>query len=419
MQAEIITIGDEILLGQTVDSNSAWIGSELADLGIPVYQITSIADTAEHIVKALEEAISRSNLIFVTGGLGPTNDDITKSTLADFFGTTLEPHEPTLNKIKDYFAKRNKEVLPTNIQQAALPKSAKIIPNDHGTAAGMWFEKDNVIVVSMPGVPYEMEAMMSDTILPEVEKQFSTINLYRKTLMTTGIGESTLAQNIEEWEEDIRSKGMNLSYLPSPGIVKLRITSKSETNKEYIENKLSEIENLLPVHAYGREEISIEETVGKLLKANKETVGVVESCTGGNIGGYFTRVPGASDYFIGSLVTYSYAAKEAIVNVSRHTLKKYGAVSEETVKEMALGGKNALQTDYSIATSGIAGPKGGLPDKPVGTVWIAVATPEHVVAKKFQFGTHRQRNITMTTLAAINFLRIEILKAKGDERFKT
>lgn len=418
MQAEIITIGDEILLGQTVDTNSAWIGSELADLGIPVHQITSIADTSEHIVQALKEAIERSELIFVTGGLGPTNDDITKSTLADFFGTTLEIHEPTLDKIKAYFVSRDREILPANVQQAALPKSATVIPNDHGTAAGMWFEHDNSIVVSMPGVPYEMKAMMKDTILPEVEKKFSTINIYRKTIMTTGIGESTLAKHIFDWEEDIRSKGMGLAYLPSPGIVRLRITSNSDTNKEYIEQKLSELEQMLPVHVYGRDEISLEAAVGQILKKQGKTVGIVESCTGGNIGRHFTNVPGASDYFMGSLVTYSYAAKQAVVGVKEKTLKDFGAVSEETVEEMALGGQKALQSDYCVATSGIAGPDGGTEDKPVGTVWIAVATPNHVVAKKFQFGTHRQRNITMSTLAALNFLRIELLKAEGDERFQ-
>lgn len=408
MQAEIITIGDELLIGQTIDTNSAWIGSKLAQMGIEVFQITSITDTASHITNALEEAVSRSNLIFITGGLGPTKDDITKKTLCEYFDSELKLNEEVLESIRHFFASFGKTMLPSNIDQAMLPTKAKIIRNWQGTASGMWFEKEGKVFVSMPGVPYEMKAMMEESVLPMVGHFFDITPRVHKTVMTQGIGESNLAECIEPWETQLRSEGYGLAYLPSPGLVKLRITGYGENSAEVsdrVYRKVKELQPLIEKFIFGYDGQLIEEAVGELLKKKKATVSTAESCTAGYVSSRITGVPGSSQYFMGSIVAYSYESKTSQLGVNPDDLIEYGAVSDRVVEQMAQGVRTRIGTDYSIATSGIAGPSGGTPEKPVGTVWIAVAGPNGVVSKRFQFGNDRGRNIQKTAVTALNMLR--------------
>lgn len=413
MQAEIITIGDEILIGQTIDTNSAWMGQQLSAVGIPIYRTTSIQDKKEEIISAVKDALGRSQLVLMTGGLGPTKDDITKQTLCEYFNTELVIDEEVLEKIKAFFAQRNKEMLDVNIQQAALPKSCTTIPNELGTASGMWFEENGNVLVSMPGVPYEMKGLMLNEILPRFLKDNGGTELYHETLMTQGIGESYLADQIEEWENEVLGKGLSLAYLPSPGSVRLRLSSKNGTkDKALIHSYLMQIESRFPKHVYGWKDISLEEKVGEILMNQGCSIGTVESCTGGGIASKLVSVSGSSSYFEGSIVSYSNELKHKLAGVKNETLSNFGAVSEEVVKEMALGGKEKLEVDYCIAVSGVAGPTGGTDEKPVGCVWIAIANKDGVNAKKFQFGTNRERNIQMTALSALNFLRILLLDIK-------
>lgn len=410
MQADIITIGDELLIGQTINTNAAWIGQQLSLSGIAIGRSTTISDGKQEILDCFSEALNRSELVIVTGGLGPTKDDITKQTLCEYFGTELELKQDVLVRIEEFFAKRGKEMLPSNYQQAELPISCIVLDNFVGTASGMWFEKDGRILVSIPGVPYEMKALMTEEVLPRALAYFSVKGMYHETLMTQGIGESFLAQKIEDWENRIYADGLALAYLPSPGVVKLRLTSKKGVeDAERIDRYFRELEEAYPKYVYGRNGVSIFEVVGQLLREKRQTLSTVESCTGGGISAAFVAQPGASDFLHGGIVSYSNDVKEREVGVSSTTLAEFGAVSEQTVLEMAFGGQRKLKTDYCIAVSGIAGPDGGTEEKPVGLVWCAVAHPNGVVAKKFQFGTDRGRNLEMTTLAAANVLRRVIL----------
>jgi len=408
MQAEIITIGDELLIGQTIDTNSAWIGAELAKLGIEVFQITSITDRKEHILSALKHAEDRSDLILVTGGLGPTKDDITKETFCEYFNTTLELNQEVLDEIESYFNARGIEVLQVNKDQAMLPKASKIIRNWQGTASGMWFEKGDKVFVSMPGVPYEMKGMMEESVLPMVNHFFKVKPKVHKTVMTEGIGESSLAELIEDWEEKLRADGLGLAYLPSPGIVKLRISASADTQSEasdLVYNKIKLLQPLIEKYIYGYDGITLGEVVGKLLLKKNATVSTAESCTSGYLASQITSIPGSSSYFVGSVIAYSYDSKTSELGVEPDDLIKYGAVSQQVIEQMAKGIRAKLNTDYSIATSGIAGPGGGTADKPVGTVWVAIASNAGVVSKRFQFGNHRDRNVQRTTVCALSMLR--------------
>ena len=417
MHAEIISIGDELLIGQTVNTNASWLGSSLGMIGIPVKWGVTIADGRTEILETFETAFKRSDLIIVTGGLGPTKDDITKQVLCDFFETELVMNEEALERITSYFTARGREMLEVNRQQAALPASCKVIQNHHGTACGMWFEKDGKVLISLPGVPYEMKGMMQDSILELIQEKFNVKSAYHKTILTTGIGESFLADQMKDWENRIRANGFGLAYLPSPGIVKLRITSdRGEQDAAEIDRFLKEIEQSLPKHTFGYENDTLSDVVGKLVLSENKTVGTVESCTGGGIGNYFVSIPGSSAYFQGGFVTYSNALKMKLADVSEQTLLNFGAVSEETVIEMALGGKKNLEVDYCISVSGIAGPDGGSDEKPVGTVWIAVAHPEGIATKKFNFGDNRERTLQMTIFAAMNLLRCTILKIVDEKK---
>lgn len=411
MQAEIISIGDELLLGQTVNTNASWIGKELALVGIPVQWGITIADDREAIIHAFDEAMKRSELVIVTGGLGPTKDDITKHVLCEYFDTELEINPVVLERVESFFKKRNRVMLDVNIQQAALPKSCRVIDNYAGTASGMWFEKNGSILISLPGIPFEMQGMMTDILIPEFIKRFKVPSIYHRTILTTGIGESYLADRIQDWENRVRANGLGLAYLPSQIVLKLRLTSsKGKEDAELIQAYFDEIEAEMPEFVFGYEDDELNDVVGKILLQNNKTVGTVESCTGGGIANFFTATPGSSNYFQGGLVTYSNELKMKLADVKSDTLAQFGAVSEEVVKEMSVGGLSKLGVDYCISISGIAGPDGGSEDKPVGTVWISVASKESVISKKYNFGNNREHNVQMSIFAAVNLLRNVILQ---------
>lgn len=410
MKAEIISIGDELLIGQTINTNASWLGQECSKRGIRITQVTTISDEKSLILDAIEEAFKRSDLILVTGGLGPTKDDITKYTLCEFFDSELEIHLPTLQRIEAFFAARNRPMLEVNIRQAELPKKCTILENKLGTADGMWFDHKNKVLVSMPGVPYEMKGLMNDQVFPEIENRFSLISLYHKTILTQGIGESYLAENIKEWETEVRAAGLGLAYLPSPGMVKLRLTSyEGKERAEEIAAYFKQLQDRFPQIIYGVEDQTLPEVVGQLLRINNQTIGTVESCTGGALASSLVSVSGSSDYFQGSLLTYSNQLKQQLVGISSVELDSFGAVSKEVAERMAENGRDRLGVDICISTTGIAGPDGGLEDKPVGTVWIGIATPNRVFSKQFNFGDNRERNIQMTVLSALNLARCEVL----------
>lgn len=410
MKAIVLSIGDELLIGQTINTNAAWIGQELSKMGSSVIEGLTISDDANSIIESVEYSINKADVVIITGGLGPTKDDITKHTLARFFQTELEIHEPTLKKITDYFSSRKRPMLESNIQQAALPKNCIILPNNYGTAAGMWFEKNGKIVISLPGVPYEMKGIMTEEVFPRVKERFQLNSMYHKTILTQGIGESFLAEQLNDWETKVRSEGLGLAYLPSPGIVKLRISSpKGEKDKQLVEDYLSEVKNSLPEAVFGYENETLPEIIGNLLRENNLKIGTVESCTSGLLANQIVSVSGASDYFEGSLLTYSYKLKEEILGISNATLLENGAVSEIVAIQMAEQGLKKLDVDICLSTTGIAGPLGGTADKPVGLVWIGLATKNGVKARKFQFGDNRERNLQMTVLSALNWLRYELL----------
>lgn len=414
MVAELISIGDELLIGQTINTNASWLGSELALQGIQVKWGTTISDDKADILSTVDQALKRSQLVIITGGLGPTKDDITKHTLVEYFDTELVIDPTVLGKIQEYFRLRGREMLEVNTLQAALPKSCTIIPNNHGTASGMWFEKNGSILISLPGVPYEMKGLMKDFLLEKIQNHFQTKALYHKTILTTGIGESFLAETMAEWESRIRDLGLGLAYLPSPGLVKLRISSyRGKIDAPVIQGFFKEIEEKLPQHVFGYENDTLPEVIGKLLMQAGKNLGTVESCTGGGVANSIVSIPGSSAYFQGNLTTYSYELKTKLAGVKVETLAKFGAVSGETVAEMAIGGREKLGVDYCISISGVAGPDGGTPDKPVGTVWMAVALEGDCITKKINLGDNRERNIQMTIFASLNMLRNVLLTKRS------
>lgn len=406
MLAEIITIGDELLIGQVIDTNSAWIAGQLNMIGIKVHQITSISDDQEHILSTLREASERARLILITGGLGPTKDDITKKTLCTYFDTSLVFSQEAYNNVEKLFAKRGYAVTEVNRLQAMVPANCSVIPNPNGTAPCMWFEKDGCTYVSMPGVPFEMKAIMEQEIIPRLLNGSNKVIIHR-TILTEGVGESFLAGLIEPWEDALPSF-IKLAYLPQPGMVRLRLTAYG-TNRDLLQNALNKAEKELYPYAgkyiFGFDEDTMESVVGQLLREKGMTLSTAESCTGGNIAQLITSIAGSSDYYKGSVVAYSNEIKEHILGVPQQLLVAYGAVSEQTVTAMAEGIRALFSTHYAIAVSGIAGPGGGTNEKPVGTTWIAVATPSGTLTRKFMFGEHRGRNIRRASLAGLNMLR--------------
>lgn len=419
MQAEIISIGDEILIGQIVNTNAVWMAQQLNLAGIKVKQITSVSDDREHIIKALREAEERTDLILITGGLGPTKDDITKVTLCEYFDTKLRFDEDVYKDVERIFKSFGREVTPVNRKQAEVPEICTPLRNMKGTAPGMWIERNNKVFVSMPGVPYEMKSIMLEHVLPKLKEKYRLPSIVHVTVLTQGIGESALAEKIEAWEDSLAQHSIKLAYLPSPGMVRLRLSTSGDDRAKLeaiVNEKVEELKLLIPNYIYGYEEygksedVTLEQIVGNLLRERKQTVSTAESCTGGYISHLITKVPGSSEYYQGSVIAYSYDVKENELGVEKKALETYGAVSQQVVEQMAIGVKKKLNTDYSIAASGIAGPGGGTPDKPVGTVWIAVATPGGVISKRFQFGESREWNIHRTALAGLNMLRGEILQ---------
>ncbi|MBK7183472.1 MAG: competence/damage-inducible protein A [Bacteroidetes bacterium] len=416
MQVEIITIGDEILIGQIVDTNSAFIGQLLNMNGMSVKQISSVSDEREHILKALAEAKSRASVILITGGLGPTKDDITKKTLAEYFNCKMRFDEEAYQDVTNLFAQYGKEVTPINRLQAEVPEICEVVRNYNGTAPGMWFDVDGTIYVSMPGVPYEMKAMMQNQVVPKIKERFKLPFIFHKTVLTQGIGESALSELISDWEDSLAAVNIKLAYLPQPGMVRLRLSTKGENEtvlKLNVEQKIEALkliiaEYIFGYETFGEEKETLEQIIGKLLKEQGKTISTAESCTGGYISHLITKIPGSSEYYMGSVISYSYDIKENELGVSKEILEKQGAVSQEVVEQMAKAIRKKYKTDYSISASGIAGPGGGTDEKPVGTVWIAVATPEKVISEKFLFGNNRERNIHKTANAALNMLRKEL-----------
>ena len=409
--AEIITIGDEILIGQTIDTNSAWIGERMSNAGIPVRRIISISDDPSEIRSALAESMARAKVVLVTGGLGPTSDDRTKNTLAAFFGSELIENEDVLINIESLFRSWKRELNDINRAQAMVPHNCRVLQNPVGTAPGMWFEKDGCIVISMPGVPYEMKSIMETLVLPELAGRFDVPCILHRTVMTTGVAESRLAGLLTGWESELPGN-FSLAYLPSPGMVKLRITGTGANFEEVrpvMENLSGSLTRRLGKSVFGYDDVSLEETVGTLLLNNGFTLATAESCTGGGIAQAITRVAGSSGYFLGGVVAYANPVKTALLGVSESLLNEVGAVSREVVESMAIGCRKRFGSDFAVAVSGIAGPGGGSPEKPVGTIWIAVAGPVSVTAECFLFGNQRDRNRERAVLAGLNMVRTEVL----------
>ncbi len=399
------------MIGQTINTNAAWMGQELNKIGVDVHQVSAISDDKEHIIQSLDEARQRVDLVLITGGLGPTKDDITKTTLADYFKTSLVINPDILESIKGRLKSRNLEINELNRQQALVPEDSRIILNEWGTAPGMWFEDEGKVFVAMPGVPVEMKGLMSKYILPAVKEKFHPPVILHKTLLTLGTIEARLADILEEFENEL-PKELKLAYLPTSPIIKLRLSARgadSETLEAILDAQVEKLRNIIPDLVFGMEPDTLEEIVGDLLKERKQTISTAESCTGGNISRLLTSVSGSSDYYVGSVVAYAYEAKTKTLGVNLQDLEKHGAVSGEIVTQMAEGVKKLMQTDYAIAVSGIAGPGGGLPRKPVGTIWIAISSPKGTVAQKFNLGKERDRNIHSASIISLNLLRKSIL----------
>lgn len=411
MKVELISIGDELLIGQTVNTNASWLGETLSKSGAEIIKTVAISDKKNEIIASLNAIYDNTDCIIITGGLGPTKDDITKYTLAEYFGSELKQDKHTLDKIESFFSQRNRPMLDSNYKQAELPVDCTILENDYGTAAGMWFEKNNKIFISLPGVPYEMQGIMTEQAIPKLKKRFKLKSMYYKTALTQGIGESFLAEKIQDWENIIYKNGLSLAYLPSAGIVKLRISSaKGSDDAEIIDTLFVQLENLIPNHFFGYDRDTLPQIIGQQLIDKKLTIGTVESCTAGMLASQISSIPGASAYYEGALLTYSYKIKTSLANVPADLIQKEGAVSEPVAIQMAENGRDILGADICISTTGIAGPGGGTETKPVGMVWIAIATKDGTTTKKMQFSKHRERNIKMTVLSALNLLRLELRK---------
>jgi nicotinamide-nucleotide amidase len=411
MKAEIITIGDEILIGQVIDTNSAWLAEQLNLAGIEVFQITSVHDDRDHIMEALANAEQKVDLVLMTGGLGPTKDDITKKTLCDYFGTQMVFHEATFEQIRERFTKRGIDLNKLNQDQALVPETCTVIHNMEGTAPGMWFERSGTIFVSMPGVPFEMKSMVTTQIIPRLLTSGKVKVIIHKTVLTQGVPESMLAIRLEEWENNLPSF-IRLAYLPNPMSVRLRLSaigSDVQMLRREMERQVELLRQLLPTEIYGYDDDTMARSVGAMLKEQKASLAVAESCTGGYISHLLTLTPGASGWYKGCITAYDNSIKLNVLGVSPETLTAYGAVSEQTVREMVLGVKKVLNSDYALATTGIAGPDGGSEEKPVGTVWIAAAGPTKFIAQKFVFGNNRERNILRSSQTALHLLRKLIL----------
>lgn len=413
MNSIIITIGDEILLGQTIDTNSNYIANQFRKTGIQIKQIISVSDNKDEIKSILNHAVNQSDLIILTGGLGPTKDDITKNTLVEYFNTKLIENKTVKKHIIEFLSVKGINAKDRNIQQAFLPENCTILKNDNGTAPGMWFEKDKKIIVSLPGVPYEMKYIVVNELIPKLKSKIDFKPPIIKNIMTKGLPESVLAEKLSDWEQAL-PQNFNLAYLPSPEAIKLRISTNDNNNKtqKILDNEIIKLQSILGNYIYSLEEKHLYNHVDELLKNNKLTLSTAESCTGGKIASKITKNPGCSLYFKGSVVAYSNEIKQNILKVDKQNLMNYGAVSKQVVEQMADGVRNLFKTDYAVATSGIAGPDGATNGKPVGTVWIAVSSKHRTVSKNFNFAKLRDINIERSTSEAFNMLRLELIKNK-------
>lgn len=405
--ATLLTIGDELLIGQVIDTNSAWIAQQLNGIGILVKKRVSVGDDAADIEDALQQAAAESSIVLITGGLGPTADDITKPVLCKYFDSKLVLNEEALDNVKAIFARHNRELIDRNIRQAEVPHNCRVIQNPRGTAPGMWFEKNGIVYVSMPGVPHEMKGMMENEILPSLAEKFQTPVIEHRTIMVAGIGESFLAELIQPWEEKLPSN-IKLAYLPNYGLVRLRMTgmgNNADSLSGQLDKEFNELQQLVQRYLVSTRDETLEFTIAQMLSEKNKTMGTAESCTGGYLAHLFTKDSGASKTFFGGIVCYDNSVKEKLLGVKAETLAAHGAVSEEVVIEMVEGARAAMGVDYALATSGILGPGGGSILKPVGTVWIAVASAEKTVARKFLFQYDRKRNLLGAATQGLNMLR--------------
>jgi len=426
IKAELISIGDEILIGQITNTNAQWMAQQLNLIGISVTRLSTVGDNQLDMLSALKEAQSRASIILITGGLGPTNDDITKKVLCDFFDTKLIFNEKCFEDVKFQFNSRGITMPEINREQAEVLENCIPIQNKNGTAPGMWIETINdkistnpprsSIFVSLPGVPYEMKAMMNEYVLPELKKRFQETYIIHKTVHTQGIGESTLAEKIKAWKDSLSEKSIKLAYLPSPGQVKLRLSASGNNQNNLIkavDEKISELRKIIPdciyaIEEFGKEPETLEKVIGEFLRAKKMTLAVAESCTGGYIGHLITSISGSSDYFNGGIIAYSNELKINVLKVDSETINTLGAVSKEVAEQMSDGVRKRLKADFGVSTTGIAGPTGGTDEKPVGTVWVSVASKDTIISEKFNFGNNRERNIRRASLSALNMLRNQL-----------
>lgn len=410
--AELLTIGDEILYGQIVDTNSQWMSVELDKVGIKVIRKTSVGDVESEILTAFVEAENRADIILITGGLGPTSDDLTKPLLAKYFNCEMKLHAETLEELTAFFKSRGRELSETNKLQAVLPVCCTKIANAIGTAPGMWFEKNGKVFMSMPGVPHEMKKMMKEQVIPKLKEKFKLPVIAHKVIHTIGIGESVIADKIAAWEKALPPH-IRLAYLPGIGEVKLRLTgmgSDESVLKKEIENESAKLSPLIEEYVYSYTDENIQEAIGRMLREKKLTLSVAESCTGGYLSHLVTSVPGSSQYFLGSMIPYDYQIKMRQLGVKPEVLEQYGAVSEPTIIEMANIVRAKFNTDIGVATSGIAGPGGATPEKPVGLVWIAYSDKHHTVTRKLQLSTERLLNIQAASIAVLNLIRLSLPK---------
>lgn len=409
--AEIITIGDEILIGQTVDTNSAWIGGRLSLLGVSVARITSIADRREEIIDALDKSLGRCDLVLMTGGLGPTSDDITKETLAEYFGAKLVTDPGVLKEVSQRLERRNLEMNENNRRQADVPDNCIVLFNRAGTAPGMMFTRDEKTVVSMPGVPSEMIYIMTEHVLPMIAARAGGNVIIHKNIMTYGTFEARLAERLHGFESELPS-AIRLAYLPSHGLIKLRLTGRGSNAtpiQAMINEQVRKLYTIIPDVIYGEDETGLEEVTGRLLLEAGLTVSTAESCTGGRLSSLITSVPGSSSWYLGSVIAYDNSIKTSLLGVNPDTIRVHGAVSKETAEEMAAGVRRITGSDYSVAVTGIAGPAGGTEDKPVGTVWIAIASAGSIITGLHRFADDRHVNILRASYTALNMLRKQII----------
>ncbi|WP_407521376.1 CinA family nicotinamide mononucleotide deamidase-related protein [Lacibacter sp. MH-610] len=412
--ASIITIGDELLIGQTIDTNSAWMAQELNKIGVWVKRRVAVGDSREDIWQSLDEELKQSDIVLLTGGLGPTADDITKPLLCDYFGGKMVVNEQVLEHVKNIFLRLKRPLLERNLKQAEVPDVCEVLMNERGTAPGMLFRRQEKIIVSMPGVPHEMKGLMSKKVVPLLLKEFNMPVILHRTLLTAGVGESFIAEKIQLWEEALPGH-IKLAYLPNYGMVRLRLTTQGTDEKALqaeIDHLFKELQELVQEWLVADKDEPLEKALGDLLLARNKTIATAESCSGGYIAHLLTSVPGSSAYFKGTVVAYSYDAKETILGVNHSTLESKGAVSEETITEMFNGLMKVTTADYGIATSGIMGPGGGTDDKPVGTVWVAVGSRAKMVAKRLHFRFDRAKNIELTAAHALLML-FQFVKENG------